>query len=73
MVKIAIFAYELVELSPISLMGGLRGSLATYVALMCKLSMYLNYIPMCSTVLTSQLGNRKRSEARSHYPYTILA
>ncbi|KHG25694.1 hypothetical protein F383_32541 [Gossypium arboreum] len=24
-------------------------------------------------VLTSQLGNRKRSEARSHYPYTILA
>ena len=40
---------ELVELSPSSLMGGLHGSLATYVALMCKLSMYPNYIPMCST------------------------
>ena len=30
-------------------MGGLHGSLATYVALMCKLSMYPSYIPMCST------------------------
>ena len=40
---------ELVELSPSSLMGGLHGSLATYVALMCKLSMYPNYILMCST------------------------
>ncbi|KHG21947.1 hypothetical protein F383_28274 [Gossypium arboreum] len=30
-------------------MGGLHGSLATYVALMCKLSMYLSYILMCST------------------------
>ncbi|KHG20958.1 putative acetolactate synthase small subunit [Gossypium arboreum] len=33
-----IWASELVELSPSSLMGGLHGSLATYVALMCKLS-----------------------------------
>ena len=40
---------ELVELSPSSLMGGLHGNLAIYVALMCKLSMYPNYIPMCST------------------------
>ena len=40
---------ELVELSPSSLMGGLHGSLATYVAFMCKLSMHPNYIPMCST------------------------
>ena len=40
---------ELVELSPSSLMGKLHGSLATYVALMCELSMYPSYIPMCST------------------------
>ena len=30
-------------------MGGLHGTLATYVALMCELSMYPSYIPMCST------------------------
>ncbi|KHG25493.1 hypothetical protein F383_08268 [Gossypium arboreum] len=40
---------ELVELSLSSLMGGLHGSLATYVELMCKLSMYPSYISMCST------------------------
>ncbi|KHG16532.1 hypothetical protein F383_09931 [Gossypium arboreum] len=40
---------ELIELRPSSLMGGLHGSLATYVEHMCKLSMYLSYIPMCST------------------------
>ncbi|KHG09970.1 hypothetical protein F383_37121 [Gossypium arboreum] len=40
---------ELVELSLSSLMGELHGSLATYVALMCKLSMYPSYIPMFST------------------------
>ncbi|KHG10893.1 hypothetical protein F383_11810 [Gossypium arboreum] len=40
---------ELIELSPSSLMGRLHGSLATYVALMCKLSIYPSYIPMCST------------------------
>ncbi|KHG22940.1 hypothetical protein F383_29682 [Gossypium arboreum] len=40
---------ELVELSPSSLIGGLHGSLATYVALMCKLSMYPSCILMCST------------------------
>ncbi|KHG12397.1 hypothetical protein F383_18609 [Gossypium arboreum] len=41
-------ASELVELSPSSLMGGLHSSLAIYVALMCKLSMYPNYISMYS-------------------------
>ncbi|KHF99915.1 Tetraacyldisaccharide 4'-kinase [Gossypium arboreum] len=40
---------ELIELSPSSLMGWLHGSLATYVALMCKISMYPSYIPICST------------------------
>ncbi|KHF99517.1 Bis(5'-nucleosyl)-tetraphosphatase, symmetrical [Gossypium arboreum] len=40
---------KLVELSPSSLMGRLHGSLATYMELMCKISMYLSYIPMCST------------------------
>ncbi|KHG23264.1 Non-structural NS1 [Gossypium arboreum] len=40
---------ELVVLSPSSLMGRLHGSLATYAAFMCKLSMYPSYIPMCST------------------------
>ena len=40
---------ELVELSPSSLMGGLHDCLIAYMALMCKLSMYPNYIPMCST------------------------
>ncbi|KHF98990.1 hypothetical protein F383_37982 [Gossypium arboreum] len=40
---------ELVELSPSSIMGGLHGSSATYVALMCKLSMYPSYILKCST------------------------
>ena len=30
-------------------MGRLHGSLATYVALMYKLSMYPSYISMCST------------------------
>ncbi|KAG8485596.1 hypothetical protein CXB51_018978 [Gossypium anomalum] len=40
---------ELVELSPSSLMGGLHNCLFAYMALMCKLSMYPNYIPMCST------------------------
>ncbi|KHG00033.1 Bis(5'-nucleosyl)-tetraphosphatase, symmetrical [Gossypium arboreum] len=40
---------ELIELSPSSLMGGLHGSLATYAALMCKISMYPSYILMCST------------------------
>ena len=39
---------ELIELSPSSLMDELHGSLATYVALMCKLSMYPNYTPICS-------------------------
>ncbi|KHG22137.1 hypothetical protein F383_26949 [Gossypium arboreum] len=39
---------ELVELSPSLLMGGLYGSWATYATLMCKLSMYPSYIPMCS-------------------------
>ncbi|KAG8482734.1 hypothetical protein CXB51_024185 [Gossypium anomalum] len=42
-------ASELVELSPSSLMGGLHDYLIAYMALMCKLSMYPNYIPMCST------------------------
>ncbi|KHG15020.1 hypothetical protein F383_16686 [Gossypium arboreum] len=40
---------ELVELSPSSLMGGLHGSLATYMALTFMKSAYLNYIPMYST------------------------
>ena len=40
---------ELVELSSSSLRGGLHDFLITYVALMCKLSMYPSYIPMCST------------------------
>ncbi|KHG20209.1 Phenylalanine--tRNA ligase alpha subunit [Gossypium arboreum] len=38
---------ELVELSLSSLRGGLHDFLITYVALMCKLSMYPSYIPMC--------------------------
>ncbi|KHG00887.1 hypothetical protein F383_39136 [Gossypium arboreum] len=40
---------ELVELSPSSLMGGLHGSLATYMALTFMKSAYSNYIPICST------------------------
>ncbi|KHG16933.1 hypothetical protein F383_21192 [Gossypium arboreum] len=35
---------ELVELSPSSLMGGLHGSLATYMALTFMKSVYSNYI-----------------------------
>ncbi|KHF99714.1 Bis(5'-nucleosyl)-tetraphosphatase, symmetrical [Gossypium arboreum] len=40
---------EIIELSSSSLRGGLHDCLITYVALMCKLSMYPSYISMCST------------------------
>ena len=46
---------ELVELSPSSLRAGLHDFLITSVALMCKLSMYPSYIPMCSTGEISSL------------------
>ncbi|KHG27149.1 hypothetical protein F383_04322 [Gossypium arboreum] len=42
---------ELVELSPSSFMGGLHGSLATYIALMCTLSAYPK---LYSDVLTGE-------------------
>ena len=55
---------ELVELSPSSLMGGLHDCLIEYVALICKLSMYLNYIPMCSTGKVVLKWRNTRDEKR---------
>ena len=56
---------ELVELSSSSLRGGLPDFLITYEALMCKLSVYLSCIPMCSTgEISSEMKEHLRCKRR---------